>query len=119
MPIFSSETGISKCWMTLNASMFLYALALSEVLIRLKKNVLKGHLGGFGSGQDLTVCEFEPCVGLCADSSEPGACFGFWVSLSLCPSPAHARTLSLSKIKINLKKKQIRLTLPPIKMAII
>ena len=35
------------------------------------------------SGQDLTVHEFEPRVGLCADSSEPGACFRFCVSLSL------------------------------------
>ena len=26
---------------------------------------------GFGSGHDLTVCGFEPRVGLCADSSEP------------------------------------------------
>ena len=25
----------------------------------------------FGSGHDLTVCEFEPHVGLCADSIEP------------------------------------------------
>ena len=40
----------------------------------------------FGSGHDLTVCEFEPRVGLCADSSEPGACFGFCVSLS-APNP--------------------------------
>ena len=29
------------------------------------------------------VCGFEPRVGLCADGSEPGACFGFCVSLSL------------------------------------
>ena len=29
----------------------------------------------FGLGHDLTVREFEPCSGLCADSSEPGACF--------------------------------------------
>ena len=49
-----------------------------------------GHLGGsvgwasnFGSGHDLAVREFEPRVGLCADSSEPGACFRFCVSLSL------------------------------------
>ena len=49
-----------------------------------------------GSGRDLTVCEFEPRVGLCADSTEPGACFGFCVSLSLCLSLACA--LSLSKI---------------------
>ena len=40
-----------------------------------------GCLGG--SGHDLAVCEFEPRVGLCADGSEPGACFGSCVSLSL------------------------------------
>ena len=34
----------------------------------------------------LTLREFEPRVGLCADSSEPGAPFGFCVSLSL-PTP--------------------------------
>ena len=32
---------------------------------------------------DLTVCEFEPCIGLCADSSEPGASFGLCLPLSL------------------------------------
>ena len=61
-----------------------------EVHIEMVKG---GHLGGsvgwaadFGSGHDLTVregCEFEPRVGLCADSSEPGACFRFCVALSL------------------------------------
>ena len=30
---------------------------------------------------------------LTAQSSEPDACFGFCVSLSLCPSPAHALSL--------------------------
>ena len=62
----------------------------------------QGRLGGsvgkasdFGSGHDLTVCEFQPCVGLCADSSEPGACFGFCVSLSLSP-PMLTLCLSLS-----------------------
>ena len=46
-----------------------------------------GRLGGsirsasdFSSGHGLAVCEFEPRVGLCADSSELGACFGFCVS---------------------------------------
>ena len=67
----------------------------------------EGRLGGsvgwasdFGSGHDLAVPEFEPCTRLCADSLEPGARFGFCVSLSLCPSPAHALSLSLSKINI-------------------
>ena len=63
-----------------------------------------------GSGRDLTVCEFKPHIGLCADGMEPA-----WdsVSPSLCPSPACA--LSLKKInlkksekkKTNLKKPQI------------
>ena len=53
----------------------------------------------FGSGHDLVVHEFEPHVGLCADSSKPRPCFGFCVSLSVCPSPLH--TLSLSPSKIN------------------
>ena len=38
---------------------------------------LVGWAADFGSGHDLMVREFEPCVGLRADSSEPGACFGF------------------------------------------
>ena len=46
---------------------------------------------------------FEPRAGLCADSSEPGARFGFRVSLSLCPSPARALSLSLS---LSLRKKE-------------
>ena len=54
---------------------------------------------------------FEPRVGLCADSSEPGACFRFCVSLSHtdsmfpspCPSPVRAFSLSL-KSKSTLKK---------------
>ena len=43
------------------------------------------------SGHDLVVHEF----GLCADSSEPGACCGFCVSLSLYPSPVRALSLPL------------------------
>ena len=54
-------------------------------------------------GHDLAVCEFEPHVRLWADGSEPGACFRFCVSLSLCPSPVHARSLSVPKIN---KEKQ-------------
>ena len=48
------------------------------------------------SGHDLAVCELERHTGLCADSSEPGACFGFWVSLSLPLPLMLAVTLSLS-----------------------
>ena len=52
---------------------------------------------GFSSGHDFVVREFEPGIGLCADSSEPGACFGFCVSLSLYPFPAHTLSVSLSQ----------------------
>ena len=69
----------------------------------------EGHLGGsvgwasdFSSGRDLMVYEFEPHVRLCADSSEPGACLRFWVSLSLCPFPACVQSLSVSEKKINI-----------------
>ena len=69
-----------------------------------RKSLEVGHLGGpvgqvsnFGSGHDLTVCEFEPRFGFCADSSEPGACFRFCVSPSLYTSPAHALCLSVSQ----------------------
>ena len=70
-----------------------------------------GRLGGsvglasdFGSGHDLMVHGFEPHVGLCADNSEPGPCFGFCVSLSLCPYSAHNLSLSVSKVNKYLKK---------------
>ena len=53
-------------------------------------------------GHDLAVREFEPRVRLWAEGLEPGACFRFCVSLSLCPSPVHA--LSLSVPKINKKR---------------
>ena len=71
------------------------------------KNVLKRGRGTgrlvvrsvkhFGSGHDLAVCGFEPRVGLWADGSEPGACFGFCVSLSLCPLPRSRPVSALSK----------------------
>ena len=47
----------------------------------------------------------EPRMGLCDDSLEPGACFGFCVSLSLRPSLARILPLplSLSLSKTNIK----------------
>ena len=81
---------------------------------------VEGRLGGsvgqashFGSGHHVIVHEFEPRVGLCADTSEPGACFGFCVSVSLCPSPAHALSLSLSKIN-KIDKMYFEIKLMPI-----
>ena len=49
---------------------------------------------GFGSGHDLTACEFEPRVGLRADSTEPA-----WDSLCLPLSAPLLLTLSLSLSK--------------------
>ena len=54
-----------------------------------------GYASNFGSGHDLTAFEFEPHIGLWDDSSEPGASFGFCVPIWLCPSLAHALSLSL------------------------
>ena len=71
-----------------------------------------GRLGGsvrwaadFGSGHDLVVHGFEPHVGLWADSSEPGARFGFRVSFSFAAPPLPARSFSLLKINTKIKKK--------------
>ena len=44
---------------------------------------------------DLTFRGFEPHAGLCADSSGPGACFGFCVS-SLSPPLPNLCMLSFS-----------------------
>ena len=57
-------------------------------------------------GHDLAVREFEPHVRLWADGSEPGACFRFCVSLSLCPSPVHALSIYFQKINKRWKKKK-------------
>ena len=62
-----------------------------------------GHLGGsvspsdFSSGLDLVVCEFKPCVRLCADSMEPGACLGFCIPQSLSAPPLLPLCLSISQ----------------------
>ena len=80
MHIFG-ETAISKqvhCRFHLN---------VGTVLLSFKKcHEAPGWLNQFSSGQDLTVHGFDPRVGLCADGSEPGDCFGFCVSLSRCLS---------------------------------
>ena len=63
-------------------TLFLFSLLLNVYLLgRLGGSV--GEASDFGSGHDLALREFEPRVGLCADCSEPGACFRFCVSLSL------------------------------------
>ena len=62
---------------------------------------LSVRLWDFGSGHDLTAREFEPRVGLCADRSEPGACFRFCVPPLCLP---HSCSVSLCLSKINVKK---------------
>ena len=67
-----------------------------------------GHLGGsvgwatdFSPGHDLTVREYEPHVRLCADSSEPGACFGsVCLSLGLYPFPVHVLACLLQTLPL-------------------
>ena len=60
----------------------------------------------FSSGHDLTVCEFEPCVRLCVDSSEPEPASGsVSPSLSAPPPLALSVCLSLSQ-KETLKKER-------------
>ena len=51
---------------------------------------------GFGSGHDLTVCEFKPRTGLYTDSVEPTWDFSLPLSLPLTCVCARALSLSLS-----------------------
>ena len=72
----------------------------NEDISRQKLGRLSGSVGrvsDFGSRHDVIVRGFEPCIRLCAGSSEPGACFRFCVSFSVCPSPACALSLSVSQ----------------------
>ena len=46
----------------------------------------------FGSGHDLTVCEFEPRVGLCAEGAEPA-----WDPVALSPPLPDSLFLSQNK----------------------
>ena len=57
--------------------------------------LVKRSILHFGSGRDLAVHGFKPCVGLCADSVEPA-----WDSLAPAPlsaPPLLMRSLALSK----------------------
>ena len=79
-------------------SIDLHHLPLSSVLLKSYLGCLGGSgswVSDFDSGHNLMVHDFESRVGLCADSSEPKACFRFCASLSLFPSPARALFLSL------------------------
>ena len=80
------------------------------------KKQKQGRLGGsvswasnFGSGHDLAVRGFEPHVGLRADSSEPGARFGFCtlcrenLSLHFCSVSLKNKSTLTNSVKINNK----------------
>ena len=67
-----------------------HCLGVPEWLSQFKCTTLDSN-----SDHNLTICEFEPCVGLCAESVEPA-----WDSLSLSAPPQLVCLLSL---KINKK----------------
>ena len=69
---------------------------------------MMGHLGvqlvehltlGFSSVHDLTIREFEPHMGLCADGAEPAWDFSLPLSLSLPLPSLLSLSLSLSQNK--------------------
>ena len=57
------------------------------------------------SGRDLKVRGLEARFWLCADSSDPGASFGFYVSLSLSAAALLRHSLSLALEVRNVNKK--------------
>ena len=99
------RAGILKCWQ--NPKMGSVNCGLGGIIMRSRRSLWIGAPGwlsqlgiqlDFGLGHDLTVCEFESHIGLCADGVRH---LGFPLSLSpsfvtLSPSPLLA--LSLSKI---------------------
>ena len=79
---------------------FKYNLVWGAWVAQLVKHLVMSQ---FGSGHDLTVRGFKPCVRLCADSSEPAAASDP-VSPSLSTPLLLAICLALSKINKHLKK---------------
>ena len=65
---------------SLLASVSIYLLVIYKALSRgaWLAQLVKHLSFGFSMGHDVTVCEFELCIGLCADRMEPA-----WDSLSL------------------------------------
>ena len=63
---------------------------------------IKRQTLGFRSGRDLMVCEFEPCIQLCAHSAGPAWDF---LSPSLFVRPLFVLTLSLPlSVSLSLSK---------------
>ena len=87
---------------TPRSKMFYFCLLIWLIVIIIRSGA-PGWLSRLG-GQlrlrsDLMVPDFETHVGLCADSSEPGACFRICDPPSLCPLPSSC-SVSVSQ-KIN------------------
>ena len=113
-----SADGILENWQKLTKGKNSYQSQLSQVSLSVvadqEMKIKNSYWGAPGwrsrlslrlqPGHDLAVGEFEPRVRLWADGSGPGACFRFCVSLSLCPSPVHALSLSVPKINKRWKK---------------
>ena len=97
----NTQENVSHIWGEKTGFERVQMLDLSGKLSKVIKNMFRGtwvtlSVKRLTSAHDLTVCEFKPRVRLYADSSEPGACLGFCVSLSLSPPPL--LMLCLSKI---------------------
>ena len=57
----------------------------------------------FASGRDLAICEFEPCVGLCANSADSLELAWDFLSLPLSAPPQLMLSLSLTISKVKNK----------------
>ena len=68
-----------------------------------KIQILLFEGAGIASAWKDMVRGFKSLIRLCADSSEPGACFRFCVSLSVSVPPRLTLCVSLSKTKIKKK----------------
>ena len=107
--LMSGRHSTSSLFTTLVFLFFLWSMEVFVLFLSwfFQVSPYKGYLSGclsgsvgkapnFGSGHDLMIHEFDPCVRLCADSLEPGGCFRFCVSLSLSAPPLLALCPSLS-----------------------
>ena len=110
IPLFSLERAIRELGVKLCGN----SVEKTRRESRREGNDLKCHMPGAPgwlvkhlTSAQVIISQFvssSPLSGSGADSSEPGACFRFWGSVSpfLCPSPTHA--LCLSQKQYTLKK---------------
>ena len=91
------------CTMFKKVDLFFLSWEEKKILL---KNLFRGASGWLSIWfQDPAVHGFESRIRLCAVSSEPGTCFGFCVSLSLCPpTPAPPPAPGLCSVSLSLSK---------------